>query len=198
MSRISVLRPAVNLRKLATVGLLAAALVTGARSLALFGDVVVDAGNIQTAGSVNLTDSAPVTATLSAGNLAPGDVTTGSITLNNVGTLALRYVLTSSTAAPGADDQALLANSTLTIKTRGVDATCGTVDDGAVYSGTLALAAFGDITAGQNTGDRTLVANTGSETLCFASTFSANAGDAAQTGSIDTTFTFTAEQTANN
>lgn len=198
MSTLTTLSASSKLRKLAAIALVATAVVTGARSLALFGDVVVDGGNIQTAGTVVLTDAAPTTAILTAGNMAPGDETPGSITLDNDGSLGLRYAMTSETTADLTADQAVLAASTLVITTPGADTICDTADDGAVYSGTLAAAAFGSTVAGGDTGDRELAATTGSETLCFVSTFDLAAGDGAQGGEITTEFTFTAEQTANN
>jgi hypothetical protein len=74
------------------------------------------------------------------------------------------------------------------------------------FDGTSVLAAttlgasgagFGDVTAGDDTGDRTLAAGA-NETLCFRVTLPGPTGNAFQAATTTTTFTFDAEQTSNN
>jgi hypothetical protein len=83
----------------------------------------------------------------------------------------------------------------LTIKTLGTS--CATFDGTTLYSGALASAAFGNPSAGAQAGDRTLNA-AASETLCFAANLPTSTGNAFQGATTSTTFTFSAEQTANN
>ena len=58
-------------------------------------------------------------------------------------------------------------------------------------------AGFGNPAAGAQAGDRTLAA-AANETLCFRVTLPSGTGNAYQSATTTTTFTFDAEQTANN
>ena len=66
-----------------------------------------------------------------------------------------------------------------------------------VYSGTLNAAAFGSVATGNDAGDRILDAVT-SENFCFTVHLPDTTGNAYQGATTSTTFTFAAEQTANN
>jgi hypothetical protein len=86
----------------------------------------------------------------------------------------------------------------LVIKTKDTNtAGCANFNGTSLYTGTLANGAFGDPTAGAQAGDRTL-AGAASEVLCFAATLPSATGNAFQGATTTATFTFSAEQTANN
>ncbi|MBS4007218.1 MAG: SipW-dependent-type signal peptide-containing protein [Clostridium sp.] len=69
---------------------LAAALVGGA-TMAIFTDEAVNEGNTFTAGTIDINTVGATTLPLAAGNMAPGDTVTGSFTVENDGTLELRF-----------------------------------------------------------------------------------------------------------
>ncbi|MBI5033358.1 MAG: hypothetical protein HZB51_22790 [Chloroflexi bacterium] len=172
---------------LATFSLLASAYFTAQATVS---------NNTFTTGTLNLT-VAPTTSALTFNNMAPGDAVTAPITVTNSGSLQLRYAMTS--ASTNTDSKNLAAQMTLQIKS-GVT-TCTSagfgVDGTSIYSGTLAAALFGDPAQGTQVGDRTLNASA-SEALCFRADLPSNSGNAYQGATTTTTFTFSAEQTANN
>lgn len=134
---------------------------------------------------------------------APGDRVTGSLTVTG-GSMPLRYSIT------GSNTNATLAaamNLRIGLQAGGscdfpyfnTDGTTTTVtDDTQLFSGALNTAALvGSSTQGSQAGDRTLAAS-GSEVLCFSAVLPLSAGNTLQTLSNTVTFTFDAEQTANN
>ena len=180
------------------VGLLST--LSGMAGLAVFTDSqAVDANTFST-GNVDIS-TAPTTALVTFSSMAPGDTVTNGIVVTNAGGLALRYAITS--AATNADALALKDALALTIKT--IDVTtpgtpCDDFDGTQLYTGDLDDGAGGVLVGsnaqGAQAGDRTLAA-AASETLCFRVALALGATgpqNAATTG----TFTFDAEQTANN
>jgi spore coat-associated protein N len=172
----------------------------GQLSLALFTDQeTVDA--TFASGSVDLDGTAVDQLTLSIDPLMPGDAITDDVVVNNVGSAELRYALT--TSSTDADGKGLRDVLSLTVKS--VDATtpltpCNDFDGATVLAATAlgaSGAGFGDPSVGADTGDRTLSAGS-SETLCFRVTLPLATGEAYEDASSTTTFTFGAEQTANN
>ncbi len=166
-------------------------------SLALFTDSEDVTGNAFTTGSVDLTAS-PATAVVDAAGMAPGDQVTAPLDVANSGTLELRYSMASTTT-----EDLLAAELVLTVK-EGVT----TCDDGnwgadgtTLYAGPLGsmagTAVIGDPTQGGQTGDRVLAA-TATEPLCINVALPLSAGSAVEGQSTTATFTFDAEQTANN
>ncbi|MDO8750570.1 MAG: TasA family protein [Dehalococcoidia bacterium] len=150
-------------------------------------------------GTVDLTTS-PTTALITFSNMAPGDKVTNPITVNNPGSLQFRYAVTSTTT-----ENVLAAQIDLTIKsgvTTCTNAAFGT--DGTVVraAGDLATTAginlIGDPTTGLQAGDRTLVATTGTEVLCFQAELPIGTGNTFQGLTTTATLTFAAEQTVNN
>jgi hypothetical protein len=125
--------------------------------------------------------------------MMPGDVINGTLVVSNTGTGALRYAMSSSST--NTDSKGLAAQMTLAIKTIGTG--CTNFDGTSVYSGALGSALFGSSTAGADTGDRSLAAGL-NETLCFRASLPIASGNAYQAATTTTTFTFDAEQTANN
>ncbi len=174
------------------VGLVAGSMSAGALSLAVFTSTAASSGNAFTAGTIIL-GAAPATAAITAGNMMPGDVQNGSITVTNSGTAQLRYAMSSTST--NADTKSLRDQLTLVVKTAGTS--CAAFDGTQVYSGALSGAAFGSNAAGGQAGDRTLDAGT-NEVLCFRATLPLATGNAFQGATTTATFTFDAEQTANN
>lgn len=159
----------------------------GAMSLALFTGSDASTGSFTT-GTIDITSSPSTLFTVGA--MMPGDSTSATLTVTNSGTAQLRYALT-STSTDG-DGLGLRDQLALTIQA-GSCASPGAT----LYSGALSLAWFGDVTAGDDLGDRTLDAATG-EDLCFTVDLPGATPDAYEGATTTTTFTFNAEQTANN
>jgi camelysin-like metallo-endopeptidase len=163
---------------------------------ALFTSSATVDANTFTTGTVILSTN-PSTALLTFSNMAPGDQVTAPLSVSNAGTLQLRYAMTS--AATNTDSKALRDQLTLSIKS-GVT-TCTNAGFGStgtqLYSGSLTAGALGSPTAGAQAGDRTLNASS-NETLCFNVTLPINTGNTFQNATTTATFTFDAEQTANN
>lgn len=158
-----------------------------ALSLATFTDSKTSSGSF-TSGTVVLGTSPATLFTLTS--IMPGDSGSAALTVSNAGTGQLRYAVTSSST--NADSKNLRDQIALTVKA-GACPGAGA----ALFSGALSAAAMGDVTAGNQAGDRTLAAAT-SEQLCFAWSLPLATGNAFQGAATTTTFTFTAEQTANN
>ncbi len=159
----------------------------GAVSLAVFTDST-DLDGEWSAGSIIL-DTNPSTS-FTVGNILPGDSGDQTITVENNGTGALRYAMT--TSATNADGKGLAAQLDLTIEAGACGATTATL-----YTGSLGAAALGDATQGADAGDRD-VAVSGDDALCFSWSFPDTSGNGYQLAETTATFTFVAEQTANN
>jgi camelysin-like metallo-endopeptidase len=175
---------------LATVSLTAASF-----SLGLWTDQATVGGNTFTAGTIDISTT-PASAVIGLNPIMPGDTVNGTLTVNNAGTAQLRYAMSSSST--NADLKALRDGITLTVKLRDVAAdACTDFDGTSLYTGTLAAAAFGSSATGAQAGDRTL-AGAATEKLCLRATLPITAANSYQGGTTTTTFTFDAEQTANN
>lgn len=168
-------------------------------SLALFTDTENVDANVFSTGTVDIA-VAPTTAVFTPPNLAPGDEVTEEIVVSNSGTLDLRYALTSTTT-----EDALATTLVLTVRVGVTDCSVANWDG----SGTQVAAAdvlgrtttepiFGDVATGAQAGDRTLVAATGTETLCMHVELPAATSNASQGQTTTATFNFVAEQTKNN
>jgi predicted ribosomally synthesized peptide with SipW-like signal peptide len=184
----------------ALAALAAIGLGTGQMSLALFTDQETVAGTFST-GSIVLDDVKIDALTLSTGTMMPGDSVTDDVVVENDGTAQLRYAM--STSSTNLDAKGLRDVLTLTVKT--VDVTtpgvpCDNFDGTSVLAATVlgaTGAAFGNPAAGTQAGDRVLDA-AANETLCFRVTLPSGTGNAYQSATTTTTFTFDAEQTASN
>jgi predicted ribosomally synthesized peptide with SipW-like signal peptide len=192
-------------RRRRLVALLAAALAVlslgaGQLSLALFTDQESVAATFST-GSIDLDGAAIAGLTLTTSGMMPGDSVTDDVLVSNIGTAQLRYAM--STASTNPDTKLLRGVLTLTVKT--IDATtpgtpCSDFDGTSVLAATVlgaSTAGFGSSAPGAQAGDRTLNA-AASETLCFRVTLPSGTGNAYQSATTTTTFTFDAEQTASN
>ncbi len=184
--------------RLLAVGLTALAVLSlsaGAMSLALFTDDVTVGSNAFTTGTIDLTTN-PATALFSVSAMMPGDSDYGQLNVLNSGTAQLRYSMTTSTT--NTDSKDLASEATLEIREKATG-TCA-----ADFTGTqvlvptaLASAAVGSPTQGFQTGDRTLGA-TANEDLCFKVSLPSDADNTYQGATTTATFSFHAEQTANN
>lgn len=169
------------------LGLATLSLGAGVYSLAIFTDTNASTSTFAT-GTIDIDASPTVAFTISA--MVPGDASTQALTIDNDGTASLRYALTATAT------DALGDTLTLTVKTLGTS--CAAFDGTSVLAATaLDGAAIGDPAPGANTGDRTLAAAT-SEVLCVRVSLPLATGNALQGTSSTATFTFDAEQTANN
>jgi predicted ribosomally synthesized peptide with SipW-like signal peptide len=190
-------------RRLLGVFIGALALVSlgaGQLSLAVFTDQETVPGTFSS-GSVILDDVKIDALTLSTAGMVPGDTVTDDVVVENDGSVQLRYAL--STASTNADAKNLRSVLTLTVKT--IDVTtpgtpCDDFDGTSVLAATVlgaSTAGFGDPAVGSQAGDRVLNA-AANETLCFRVTLPSGTTNAFQGATTTTTFTFDAEQTANN
>ena len=130
------------------------------------------------------------TTVFSASNVFPGTTGSQTVTVSNTGTGALRYAI--STVATNTDSKGLASAILLTV----AEGTCA--GSTVLYGpGALGSAAVGSANQGADTGDRALAAAT-SEDLCFSWNLPLTTGNALQNAATTATFTFAAEQTANN
>jgi len=190
--------PKVFVLALLGIGLLG--LIATTSSLGVFTDSATVNSNSFTTGTVDISTS-PTSALVTYSGMAPGDQVTNPLVVTNAGSLQLRYAISSS--ATNADGKGLKDQLTLTIKT--IDATtpgvpCDNFDGTQLYSADLdgtTGALVGSSAQGAQAGDRTLNASA-SETLCFRVLLPSSTGNGFQNATTAATFTFDAEQTANN
>jgi hypothetical protein len=164
-------------------------------SLAVFTSQQQVAGNTFTTGTIVIGVN-PASAILTDTVMMPGDTVAGSAVVSNTGTAQLRYSITGIATNP--DAKGLASQLTVTIKTLGTS--CAAFDGTQLYSGVVGYATtnlVGDPAQGAQPGDRTLNASA-SETLCFQASLPLATGNAYQGATTVMTFTFDAEQTANN
>lgn len=181
------------------IGLTLMGTFSAAMSLAVFSDQETVTSTFSS-GSITLDELAIDGLTLSISPLMPGDMITDDVLVENDGTAQLRYAISTATTNP--DTKALRDALNITIKTR--DATtpgivCDNFDGTTLYTGLVgaSTAAVGSPAAGAQAGDRTLNGLT-SETLCFRIELPLATSNAYAAATAVTTFTFDAEQTANN
>ncbi len=170
---------------------------------AFFTDTKVGGDNVFTSGTVILNTS-PITGTITLLNMAPGDEFTVPVTVTNAGSLPLRYAVTSVATDDG---KALMGQLDLAIKFHATSA-AGCDEAGFPLFGEsirangdlgslVGLNVIGDPAEGDDTGDRTLAASD-LEVLCLNIKLPDATGNAFQAATTTATFTFAAEQTANN
>jgi predicted ribosomally synthesized peptide with SipW-like signal peptide len=181
-------------RRRGIIALLAAlsALTIGAGSvsLALFTDSDSSTWSFTT-GTIDIESNPAVLTAITA--MMPGDVAADSLTITNAGTADLRYAMT--TAATNALGDEL----DLEVREEDADGACDDFDGAAVVVAGTALdgAGFGSSAQGADAGDRVLVGGA-SELLCFQVSLPLGTANAFQGASSAATFSFLAEQTANN
>ena len=161
----------------------------GSISLAQFTDTANSTWAFAT-GTIDVNTSPAVLTAVT--NMMPGDTATQALTVTNAGTGALRYAM--STVATNA----LGAQLQLTVKTQDGGGGCAAFTGTSVLAiTTLNGAAIGSAVQGANAGDRNLAAGA-NEVLCFRVSLPLSTGNTFQAASSAVTFTFDAEQTANN
>jgi spore coat-associated protein N len=176
-----------------------AGIAGGAISMAVFTDTeTVDA--TFSSGTIIL-DAAKIDAlTLNSAAMMPGDSVTGSVDVENDGTAQLRYSLnTTTTDGSSPAGPALFTALTIEVKTLGTD--CATFDGTLLNSPAEVLGAsnvmFGNPLPAVGAGDR--IVNAGAtDVLCIRVSLPLATDDTFQGATSVTTFTFNAEQTANN
>lgn len=179
---------------LAVAVLALAALSVGSlgMTIALFTDTETDDSTLDT-GTIIL-DAAKIDALdLTTTNMLPGDDIISAVEVENDGTGELRYDLTSSAVDTSSPNGAALY-SALTVEVREIDVDtvgCGSFD-GAVIQAVEILGATNDLSL-----DRVL-ASAASETLCIQVVLPSGTDNTFQDASSVVTFSFAAEQTANN
>jgi predicted ribosomally synthesized peptide with SipW-like signal peptide len=181
-------------RRRGIVALLAAlsALTIGAGSvsLALFTDSDSSTWSFTT-GTIDIESNPAILTAIT--NMMPGDVAADSLTISNAGTAVLRYAM-STTATNALGDELDVA-----VRAEDVDGACDDFDGAVVVAAGTALdgAGFGSAVQGPQAGDRVLNGGA-SEVLCFRVSLDIGTSNAFQGVSSAATFTFNAEQTANN
>ena len=195
--------------------------VTGLTTSALFTDnESVTSGTITT-GTVDLTTTSPVSFTLPAGGLAPGDAAFATVTVTNSGSLAYRYAVTykandtdttpgTSTAPPtGVTATTVALSSQLRLRAYLIAAPASCDLAGTASATPLASAGpglstdptmtpfIGTVATGPQPGDRTLSASV-NETLCLRVDLAKETTNDFQDTATNITLRFDAEQTINN
>ncbi len=197
-------------RKLIAIGLTAVAAGSLAIGTMFTGAIFTDQqtdNSTFTTGTIAL-DAAKIAAMdLTTSGMMPGDTSTSSVTVQNDGSAQLRYAVSQSST--NTDSKNLRTALNVVVKTAdtggGTDfASDGNYCDDATGTTLHASAALGatgnlvgDPTQGAQAGDRTL-AGSASEVLCFYVSLPLSTSNTYQGASTVTTFTFDAEQTANN
>jgi len=171
----------------ALLGLSVLSVGAGAFSLAMFTDTAASTGTFAT-GTIDITSSPTVAFTVTG--MMPNGSNTQALTIANAGTASLRYAMTAAATTP--------LGAVLTLEVRTLGASCAAFDGTVVLAATvLNGATIGNPAQGPDTGDRTL-AGASNEVLCFRVSLPGTAGNALQGTTSAATFTFDAEQTANN
>lgn len=184
------------------MGLMAS--LSGIVGFAFFSDVATNTTNTFSTGTLDISTS-PAAAFVSYSDMAPGDSVVGALTVQNGGSLDLRYAITSEATDP--DGKGLRTQLDLTVWDEAAESdagqTCASSAPGTVLygpgdlAGASEAAIVGDTAQGEQAGDRTLTAGA-SEVLCFLVELPLSTGNAYQNASTSATFRFYAEQTANN
>ncbi len=166
--------------------------------LAVFTDSTTVPNNQFSTGTIDLT-ATPTPATLTLANMAPGDTMAGGITVNNAGSLALRYAVSSLTT-----ENFLAPQLELSVRLEASLAACTKTSTGMPLfydkgdlGSTAGINIVGDPTQGQQANDRVLNAGA-SEVLCFQVHLPLATDNTFQNKTTTATFTFQAEQVANN
>jgi hypothetical protein len=133
MSRFKVLR-ANPRRALATLATLLIAVGVTAASGANFTAQKANAGNVLTAGSIDISNT-PGGALLTAGNMKPTDSTTGEVVIKNTGTLGGAFTLTKANMTD--NGKSLAPYLTIKVEECTTLLSCAAVNATPIYNGTL-------------------------------------------------------------
>jgi hypothetical protein len=177
---------------------------TGATmSLALFTSQTAVAGNAFTTGTIILSVNPPsaifTSAAMMPGDVVPAGVPGAVVTVSNTGTGTFRYAITG--ASTDTDTKHLDTQLLITIRQADAGGGCAAFTGAVLFASAVVpigpINMVGDPTQGAQAGDRTL-AGGASETLCFKASLPIGTPIAYQGATSTYTFTFIAEQTANN
>lgn len=175
--------------------------VTTVGVLAVFTDKESVGANAFSSGTVDIATT-PTSAAVSFAGMMPGDQVTDDLVVSNqAGSAAVRYAVSSTATnvdAKGFKDQLVLTVKTIDVTTPVTP--CDNFDGTQLYLGDLDSTAgkiIGDPAQGAQAGDRPLAVSA-SETLCFRVALPLATGNAFNNAASTATFTFDAEQTANN
>ncbi len=162
----------------------------GSISLAIFTDSDASTWSFTT-GTIDIESNPAVVTAVTA--MMPGDVAADFLTISNNGTADLRYAMT-TTATNALGDEL-----DVEVREEDLDGACDDFDGAALVAAgtTLNGAGFGDVAQGADAGDRVLTGGA-SEVLCFQVSLPLLTGNGFQAATSTATFTFDAEQTANN
>ena len=160
---------------------------SSALSLALFTDTDASTWSFDT-GTIDIESNPAVMVAVTG--MMPGDSNTQALTIQNAGSAHLRYAMgTVATNALGDE---------LRLEVREVGTGCNNWDGADVVTpAALDGSGFGNPASGPHAGDRVLAGGS-NEILCFRVSLPIGATNASQGSSSSATFTFSAEQTANN
>ncbi|MBO3094368.1 TasA family protein [Cellulomonas dongxiuzhuiae] len=191
---------------------LAAVGVTSLTTSALFTDQDSLTGTISTGTVVLTADGAQFT--MPVGGLAPGGAVVAPLTVDNVGSLELRYAVsvsaattTPATGTAGSGDlrtqlrARVLQDAVCTLDSSAAATVLGDTQDlvDSEFGLPSALTAIvGDPATGAQTGDRVLAGVTGTETLCVRVDMSRDSDNTFQNTAAELTFQLDSEQTVNN
>jgi hypothetical protein len=177
--------------------------VTSLASAALFTDTRATAASTVTTGDVALAVGGSVSSSFAVAALAPGDAKYGVVTVQDSGSLALRYSGQASWGTAGVlPASAQISMRSIASPTAPCDGSIplgtGDIVTNVSASSTLStsVAMFGSSSTGQQPGDRALAAAT-SESLCVRLQLPTSAGNAVANQTSTLAFQF-AEQTINN
>jgi spore coat-associated protein N len=192
------------LRRLILTGVLVAGAISGiyqGETQAYLTNAQANTGNRFTTGSVTLGTGLTGGTTLTVSTLLPGDSFVARLTVQNTGTLDVRYAMTSS--ASNSDSKALRDALNVTVRKGVTSCTVSgfSADGTQLYDGVLgaSTASFGDVATGAQANDQSLAAGASQE-LCFLIALPQSFATSATLPDSTTTatFSFTAEQVANN
>ena len=159
---------------------------TGVFSLAVFTSTDTSSGSFTTGTIVLGVTPAPL---FTVTGILPGDSGSATLTVANNGSGALRYALTSTSTGGGTG---LAGQLNMSIKV-GTCPGSGT----ALYAGVLNGASFGSAAQGPDLNDQDILSGA-TQKLCFAWDLPLGTNTSFQSATTTATFTFVAEQTANN
>ncbi len=149
-----------------------------------------------TTGTIDVAANPTTTIPFGAGNMAPGDTVYGAVSVNNAGTLGLRYRV--SATADNTDTKNLRDQLDFSVYTGVAPGSC----DAAGVAGATLVGSSGPIGASKtfsNFGDDVRLAAGASDDLCVVASLDLlSTGNAFQDATTTVTFVFDAEQTKNN
>jgi spore coat-associated protein N len=188
MSRIDVLL-AYPKRTLGVLALVLVAVGVAVGSGANFSAQSANPSNTFTAGTLTMSNSNSASAVLTASNWKPGDTQTGTVDIQNTGSLAGTFTLNRTALNDSDNTNPLSSKIDLVVKDCG-DFSSGTptcdAGDPVKYSGTLA-GMTSDVALGNYAANE-------KHKYQFSATFNSSAGNVYQGGSSTATFTWNAAQ----